>query len=224
MTVFSSSLNDMDEHSVKMVKHFAMCNSSPVTAVRMLHTMGDRLYERQMVSNIFNKANDALLEEMGVDRTATKAQHLVDYILHNPIVNGFILLHDSNSNTIGARGKGIPNKAHEHNLVMLVKMENEEIRAEEVDHNYVLSAEYYAEARHGALYLPDSDAMLLYCAWCTDEELGMATMFGFLFTCDTTPIANIEDRPLMIVAGMTTKRQNSSFWWGVPPQRISLGF
>jgi hypothetical protein len=91
-----SSLNDRDGHVVKMFKQFAMCNSSPATAVRMLHAMGDRLCDRQLVSNIFNKANAALFEEMGVDTTATKAQQLVDYILHNPIVNGAILLHDTN--------------------------------------------------------------------------------------------------------------------------------
>jgi hypothetical protein len=50
----------MDENVVKMLKQFAICNSSPATAVRMLHAMDDRLYERQMVSNIFNKANAAL--------------------------------------------------------------------------------------------------------------------------------------------------------------------
>jgi hypothetical protein len=43
-------------------------------------------------------------------------------------------------------------------------MANEEIRVEEVDHNYVFSAEDYAEARRGALLL----AMLLNCAWCTE--------------------------------------------------------
>jgi hypothetical protein len=62
--------------------------------------MGDRLYDGQMVSNIFNTVNAALLEEMGIDTTATKAQQLVDYILHNPIVDGVILLHNPNSNTI----------------------------------------------------------------------------------------------------------------------------
>jgi hypothetical protein len=35
----------------------------------------------------------------------------------------------------------------------------------------------------------------------------MVTMFGFLLTCDTTPMMNIEDIPLSIVAGMTSKRQ-----------------
>jgi uncharacterized protein involved in tellurium resistance len=101
---------------------------------------------------------------MGVDKTSKKAKQLVDYILHNQIVNGVILIHDPNSNTIGARGKGKPNKAYGHNLAMLVKMANEEIRVEEVDNNYVFSAENYDEAGRGALYLPDSDAMLLSCA------------------------------------------------------------
>jgi hypothetical protein len=128
---------------------------------------------------------------------------LVDYILHNPIVNDVILLHNPNSNTIGTRGKGRPNKARKNNLVVLVKIANEEIRVEEVDHDYVFSTEDYAKAHCGALYLPDYYVMLLYCAWCTDEELWMATMFGFLFTCDTTPMMNIEDRPLMRVAAMT---------------------
>jgi hypothetical protein len=177
-----------------------MCNSSPATFVRMLHTMGDRLYDRQMVSNIFNKVNAALLEEMGVDTSAMKAKQLFDYILHNPIVNGVILLHYPNSNNIGTCGKGRPNKVRENNLVMLVKMANEDIRVKEVDHNYVFSAENYAEASHGALYLPDSDEMLLFFACCTYDELHMATMFGFLFTCDTTLMMNIEDRPIMIVA------------------------
>jgi hypothetical protein len=55
ISVLFSSRNDMDEHVVKMVKQFAMYNSSPTTAVRMLHTMGDRLYDRQMVSNILTR-------------------------------------------------------------------------------------------------------------------------------------------------------------------------
>jgi hypothetical protein len=41
--------------------------------------------------------------------------------------------------------------------------------------------------------------MLLYLAWCTNEEL--------FWTLDTTPMMNIEDRPLMIMAGMCTNRK-----------------
>jgi hypothetical protein len=33
---------------------------------------------------------------------------------------------------------------------------------------------------NGIQYLPESDVMLLYVAWCSSEELWMATMPGFL--------------------------------------------
>jgi hypothetical protein len=68
----------MDEHVEKMVKQFAMMNSSPSTCVRMLHRMDDRLYDVQTVANIFNKAKMSLLEEKGVDMSSMKAQQLVD--------------------------------------------------------------------------------------------------------------------------------------------------
>jgi hypothetical protein len=67
----------------------------------------------------------------------------------------------------------------------------------------------------GALYLPDSDAMLLYCAWCTDEELWMTTI---------NPMMNIEDRPLMIVAGMTTKQQTVPFGRAFLPNKCRWVF
>jgi hypothetical protein len=52
-----SSCTDMDEHVEKIVKQFAMTNSSPYTCVRMLQMMDDHLYDVQTIVNIFNKAN-----------------------------------------------------------------------------------------------------------------------------------------------------------------------
>jgi hypothetical protein len=39
----------------------------------------------------------------------------------------------------------------------------------------------------------------------------MATMFGFLFMCVTTPMMNIEYRPLMKFAGMNTEQHTVPF-------------
>jgi hypothetical protein len=39
----------------------------------------------------------------------------------------------------------------------------------------------------------------------------MPTMFDFMLMCDTTPMMNIEDRPLTKVAGMTAKRNTVYF-------------
>jgi hypothetical protein len=53
--------------------------------------------------------------------------------------------------------------------------------------------------------------MLLYVSWCINEELRMDTMFGFFGNLYTTPMMNIEDRPLMIMAGMETNRKSSPY-------------
>jgi len=109
-TVVFSSRTDMDEHVEKMVKQFAMTNSSPSTCVRMLHRMDDRLYDVQTVANIFNNAKKSLLGEKGVDTSSTKAQQLVDYLMTNPDTNAVIVIHDPSSALIGGRQKGRPNK------------------------------------------------------------------------------------------------------------------
>jgi hypothetical protein len=210
MVVFSSR-TDMDEHVEKMVKQFAMTNSSPSTCIRMLHRMDDRLYDVQTVANIFYKTKKSLLEEKGVDTSSTKAQQLVDYLMTTPDTNAVIVIHDPSSALIGGRQKGRPNKKKENHLVLLMKMSNKEASVEELVFDREYTVGDYAQARHHALYLPDSDAMLLYVAWCTNEELWVATMFGSFWTLDTTPMTNFEDRPLMIMAGMCTHRKSCPY-------------
>jgi hypothetical protein len=102
-TVVFSSRTDMDEHVEKMVKQFAMTNSSRSTCVRMLHRMDDRQYDVQTVVNISNKAKKSLLEEKEVDTSSTKAQQLVDYLMTNPDTNAVIVIHDPSSALIGGR-------------------------------------------------------------------------------------------------------------------------
>jgi hypothetical protein len=96
-------------------------------------------------------------------------------------------------------------------LVLLMKMSNKESSVEELVFDREYTVDDYAQANHNALYLPDSDAMLLYVAWCTNKELWMATMFGSFWTLDTTPMTNIEDIPLMIMAGMRTNRKSCPY-------------
>jgi hypothetical protein len=109
-TVIFSSRTDMDEHLEKMVKQFAVTNSSPSTCVWMLHRMEDHLYDVQTVANIFNKAKKSLLEQKGVDTSSIKGQKLVDYLMTNPDTNTVIVIHDPSSALIGGRQKGRPNK------------------------------------------------------------------------------------------------------------------
>jgi hypothetical protein len=56
-----------------------------------------------------------------------------------------------------------------------------------------MSAEQYAKARREALYLPESDCILLHAAWITSKELRNTIMFLELLAVDTTGDTNIED-------------------------------
>jgi hypothetical protein len=71
-----------------------------------------------------------------------------------------------------------------------------------------MSAEQYAISRRKALYLPESDWMLLYAAWITNKELRNMIMYPELLAVDTTGDINIEDRIMMIVAGLDNTRRN----------------
>jgi hypothetical protein len=91
------SRTDMDKHMEKIAKQFAMTNSSPSACIRMFHRMDDRLYDVQTVSNIFNNTKKNLLEEKGVDKTSTKAQQFVDFLMTNPDTNAVIVIRDPSS-------------------------------------------------------------------------------------------------------------------------------
>jgi hypothetical protein len=168
MVVFGSR-TDMDEHMEKMVKQFAMMNTSLSACVCMFHRVEDHLYDVQTVANIFKKAKKSLLEEKGVDTSSTKAQQLVDYLMINPDTNAVIVIHDPSSALIGGRQKGRPNKKRENHLVLLMKMSNKEATAEELVFDREYTVDDDAQAHHHVLYLPDSDAMILYVAWRTNK-------------------------------------------------------
>jgi hypothetical protein len=70
-----------------------------------------------------------------------------------------------------------------------------------------MSADQCATARRKALYLPESDCLLLYAAWITNKELQNTFLFPELLAVDTTGDTNIEDRMLMILAALDNMRR-----------------
>jgi predicted house-cleaning NTP pyrophosphatase (Maf/HAM1 superfamily) len=100
----------------------------------------------QTVANTFNKANNSLLEEKGVDTSSTKAQQLVDYLMTNPDTNAVIVIHDPSYALIGGRQKDKPNKKRENHLVLLMKISNKEASVEELVFDREYTVDNYAQA------------------------------------------------------------------------------
>jgi hypothetical protein len=59
-----------------------------------------------------------------------------------------------------------------------------------------------------ATKLDDSEAMLLFVAWGSDENLRYITMFPEVFSIDTTYGTNREKIPLLVFAGTDNNRKN----------------
>jgi hypothetical protein len=59
-----------------------------------------------------------------------------------------------------------------------------------------------------AMKLDDSDAMLLFVAWGSDEDLRYITMFPEVLSIDTTYGMNREKRHFLVFAGTDNNRKN----------------
>jgi hypothetical protein len=59
-----------------------------------------------------------------------------------------------------------------------------------------------------AMKLDDSEAMLLFVAWGSDEDLRYITMFPEVLSIDTTYGTNREKRPLLVFSGTNNTRKN----------------
>jgi hypothetical protein len=59
-----------------------------------------------------------------------------------------------------------------------------------------------------AMKLDDSEAMLLFVAWGSDEDLRYITMFPEVLSIDTTYGTNREKRTLLVFAGTDNNRKN----------------
>ena len=78
------------------------------------------------------------------------------------------------------------------------------------DPNDIVDAQHYAAIRRCSLYLKDSNTLLLYVAWITNNELLYTIKYPESLMCDTTMDTNKEERPLLIVAGSDNHRRNFS--------------
>jgi hypothetical protein len=56
--------------------------------------------------------------------------------------------------------------------------------------------------------LDDSDAMLLFVAWGSDEDLIYITMFPKVFSIETTYVTNREKIPMLVFSGTDSNMKN----------------
>jgi uncharacterized protein (DUF1800 family) len=100
-----------------MLKDFEVANVKPSTASRLLHQMGDRIYDPKVISNIISKAQKTWLSDMGISTKAAPAQVLVDYLTVSLDSSCVLFLHVPESPFTGSAKKGRPKKSFRMRVV-----------------------------------------------------------------------------------------------------------
>jgi uncharacterized protein YlbG (UPF0298 family) len=190
----------------KMLKDFEVTkNVKPSTASSLLHQFYDHMYDPKLISNIIIKEKNTWLSDRGINTNAGSAQVFVDYLMVSPDTSCVFLLHYPDSTLTGGAKKGRPKKSSP--IRVLTKDFNMQVVKNETVPE--MSEEQYTISRRKKLYLPESDCLLLYAAWITNKEL-RNTIFSRSFWL-LIPLGggtSIEDRMLMIVAGLDNIRRN----------------
>jgi hypothetical protein len=132
------------------------------------------------------------------------AQVLIDYLTVSPDTSCILLLHDPATPLTGGAKEGRPKK-YSPMRVVTKDFNSQVVETEMIPQ---ISPEQYAFARRKALCLPESDCILLYAAWITNKELHNTIMFLEFLAVDTMGDSNIEDRMLMILAGLENMMRN----------------
>jgi hypothetical protein len=91
-----------------------------------------------------------------------------------------------------------------HHLTLLTKVKGKKPSTKHVPCTVNVTDEDLVKS---ALKLDDSDVMLLFVAWRSDEDLRYITMFSEVLFIDTTYGTNRENRPLLIFAGTDNNRK-----------------
>jgi SOS response regulatory protein OraA/RecX len=202
-TVIFAKADQIDQNLEKMIKDFEVANVKPSTASRLLHQMEDRAYDPKAISNVITKAKKTWLSDRGINTKAAPAQVQIDYLIVSPDTSCVFLLHDPEMPLTSGAKKCHPKKTSP--MSVATKYFNSQVVETEMIPQ--ISAEQYATARRKALYLPESDCLLLYAAWITNKELRNTLMFPEFLAFDITGDIHIDDHILMIVAGLENMRR-----------------
>jgi hypothetical protein len=164
-TVIFVRADQIHKNMQKKIKDFDVANVKPSTASLLLHHIDDRVYDPNAICYIIIKAKNIWFLDRGINTKAASAQVFVDYLTVSPDNSCVFLLHDPDSTLTGGTKKGRPMKS----LPMRVLTKDFNIQVVQTEMVPKMSAEQYAIARRKALYLPESNCILLYAAWITNK-------------------------------------------------------
>jgi hypothetical protein len=181
-------------------------------AMRLAHIMTEEKYSDKQMEHIFEQARGVVCGKDIIHPDKTTASNLLEVLNTMQNHSYLALIHDPKIELLPCKktrvcrkklSKGTKKGAQY--LTLSTKVNGEIPSTKHVPCTVNFTAEDLVKS---AMKLDDSEAMLLFVAWGSDEDLRYITMFPEVLSIDTTYGTNREKRPLLAptTTGKTSQR------------------
>jgi hypothetical protein len=166
--------------------------------MRLAHLVNGEKYSDKQMEHIFEQAKGAVCGEDIIHPDKTSASNLLEILDAMPNHSYLALVHDPKSELLRVKKTRVCNtklrketKKGAQHLTLLTKLKGKKPSTKHVPCTANVTDEYIVKS---AITLDDSDAMLLFVAWGSDEGLRHITMLPEVLSIETTYMGPIEKR------------------------------
>jgi hypothetical protein len=209
-----TSTTNMDDATRELIQSCSRVSATPSTAMRLDHLMtGDKCSDKQM-EHIFEQAKGVLVcGEDIIHPVKTMTSNLLEILDAMPNHSYLALVRDPKADLLRVKKSRVCNKKlcketkkGSQHLTLLTKLNGKK----KPSTKYVpcTSNVTNEDLVKSAMTLDDSEAMLLFVAWGSDEDLRHIAMFPEVLSIDPTYGTNREKRPLLVFAGTDHNQKN----------------
>jgi hypothetical protein len=202
----------MDAATRKLIQNCSKVSATPSTATRLVYLVPGEKYSDKQMEHIFKQARSVVCGEDIIQPDKTTARNILEVVNDMPNHSYLSLIHDPKTellrvkNTTVCRNKPAKGmKKGAQHLIILTKVKGEIPSTKHIPCTVNATDEYLVKS---AMKLVDSEAMLLFAAWGSDEDLRYIIMFPEGLSIDATYGTNREKRPLLVFSGTDNNRKN----------------
>jgi hypothetical protein len=207
-----TSTTNMDDATQKLIQNCSRVSATPSTAMRLAHLVTGEKYSNKQMEHIFEQARGVVCSKDIIHPDKTTTSNLLEVLDPMPNHSYLALIHDPKSELVCIKKTRVcskkpptgTKKGAQH-LTLLTKLNGKKPSTKHVPCTVNVTDEDLVKS---AMKLDDSDAMLLFVAWGSDEYLRYITMFPKVLSINTTYGTNREMRPLLVFAGTNNNRKN----------------
>jgi hypothetical protein len=202
----------MEDATWKLIQNCSRVSATPIMAMRLACLMTGEKYSDKQMEHIFEQSRGVVCGEEIIHPDKTTDSNLLEVLDAMPNHSFLALVQDPNSELLRVKKKRVCSKKPPkgakkgaHYLPLLTDVKGKKPSTKYVPCTVNMTDEDLVKS---AMKLDDSDAMLLFVAWVSDEDLRYITMFPEVLSIDTTYGTNREKRPLLVFAGTDNNRKN----------------